>query len=76
MIDIHHITAFCEGSSKEVRKHASSTVEVLMVGNKSDLVEKRKVSDEEAQVRPFFIFLLQVVRVWRTHLCPPNAGRR
>lgn len=33
----------------EVRKHASSTVEVLMVGNKSDLVEKRKVSDEEAQ---------------------------
>jgi hypothetical protein len=65
------------GSSKEVRKHASSTVEVLMVGNKSDLVEKRKVSDEEAQVRPYF--LLQVVRVWRnfvTHLCPPNAGRR
>jgi GTP1/Obg family GTP-binding protein len=41
---------------QEVRKHASSNVELLMVGNKHDLVEKRKVSEAEAQVGHSFRF--------------------
>ncbi len=35
---------------KEIEKHAKPDVNVIFVGNKSDLIEKREVKFEEAQV--------------------------
>lgn len=60
---------------REVREYASSDVEILLVGNKSDLEEQRQISNDEGQTfaRDNQMFFMETSALTNSDMCVQRA---